>query len=73
MEHWVEAADWIVWQLYRRATSATPAPPATRASTRTARYPSADFLAALNPDFAGFVADKVEHRDRPARRARRRG
>ena len=55
MERWVEAADWIVWQLCRHATSATPAPPATRASTRTAHYPSADFLAALNPDFAGFV------------------
>src|SRR5450759_82737 len=25
------------------------------------KYPSRDFLAALNPDFAGFVAEKVEH------------
>ena len=32
------------------------------------RYPSADFLAALNPAFAGFVPDKLDHRDRPARR-----
>ena len=33
----------------RRPTSATPAPPATRASTRTARYPSADFLRRAQP------------------------
>ena len=32
----------------------------------------ADFLAALNPGFADFVADKLEHADRPARRPRRR-
>lgn len=25
------------------------------------KYPSADFLGSLNPDFAGFVRDKVEH------------
>ena len=36
MDRWVEAADWIVWQLVRRDTSATPAPPATRGSGRTA-------------------------------------
>ena len=50
------------------ATSATRAPPATRASTRTARYPDRDFLAALNPGFAGFAEDKLAARDRPARR-----
>ena len=42
------------------ATSATPAPPATRASIRTAPTRRADFLAALNPAFAGFVADKLD-------------
>ena len=35
MDHWVEAADWIVWQLTGRMC-ATHVPPATRASTRTA-------------------------------------
>ena len=34
-------------------------------------YPTRDFLAALNPDFADFVADKLDARDRPARRGRR--
>ena len=46
------------------STSATPAPPATRASTRMARYPSRDFLGALNPAFAGFAEDKVAHEHR---------
>ena len=39
----------------------TPAPPATRASGRTAHYPDRDFLAALDPRFAGFATDKLEH------------
>ena len=58
-EHWVEAADWIVWQLtgvyVRNACTA-----GYKAIYQDGSYPSAEFLAALNPDFAGFVADKVE-------------
>ena len=58
-EHWVEAADWIVWQLtdvyVRNACTA-----GYKAIYQDGAYPSADFLAALDPDFAGFVADKVE-------------
>ncbi|MBO0907841.1 ribulokinase [Arthrobacter sunyaminii] len=61
MEHWVEAADWIVWQLtgsyVRNACTA-----GYKGIYQDGRYPSADFLAALNPDFAGFVTDKLEHR-----------
>ena len=33
-------------------------------------YPTPDFLAALNPDFADFVADKLDQPHRPARRPR---
>ena len=40
---------------------ATPAPPATRASTRTAPIRRADYLAALTSGSRGFVADKLEH------------
>ena len=58
-EHWVEAADWIVWQLtdvyVRNACTA-----GYKAIYQDGTYPSADFLAALDPDFAGFVTDKVE-------------
>jgi L-ribulokinase len=58
-ERWVEAADWIVWRLcgsYVRNACAT----GYKAIWQDGRYPSADFLAALNPDFADFVTAKVE-------------
>ncbi len=60
MDHWVEAADWIVWQLtgryVRNACSA-----GYKGILQDGEYPSADFLAALNPDFAGFANEKVRH------------
>jgi L-ribulokinase len=59
MAHWVEAADWIVWQLcgtYVRNACAT----GYKAIYQDGRYPDRDFLAALNPDFADFVQAKVE-------------
>lgn len=60
MEHWVEAADWIVWQLsgcyVRNACTA-----GYKGILQDGRYPSADFLEALAPGFGGFVAEKVEH------------
>ncbi|MFX0537099.1 ribulokinase [Ornithinimicrobium sp. Y1847] len=60
MEHWVEAADWIVWQLcgsyVRNACTA-----GYKGILQDGAYPSPDFLTALNPDFAGFVTDKLEH------------
>src|SRR5262245_28319523 len=58
-DHWIEAADWIVWQLtgvyVRNACTA-----GYKAIYQDGGYPSADFLAALNSGFAGFVTDKVE-------------
>ena len=73
MDRWVEAADWIVWQLcgtlrpqrLHRRLQGHP--------TRTAATRRPDFLAALNPDFAGFVDRQARPPDRPARRPRRRG
>ena len=57
--HWIEAADWIVWQLsgvyVRNACTA-----GYKAILQDGAYPSREFLAALNPDFADFVVDKVE-------------
>ena len=59
-EHWVEAADWIVWQLsgqyVRNACTA-----GYKGILQDGGYPSRDFLAALHPDFVDFVAAKVEH------------
>ena len=58
-EHWVEAADWIVWQLtgryVRNACSA-----GYKGIRQDGAYPDTDFLGALDPAFAGFVDDKLE-------------
>jgi len=60
MDHWVEAADWIVWQLtglyVRNACTA-----GYKGILQDGEYPGEDFLAALNPGFARFAADKVAH------------
>jgi len=60
MDRWVEAADWIVWQLtgeyVRNACTA-----GYKGIYQDGVYPSEEFLAALNPAFRGFVAEKVEH------------
>ena len=60
MDHFVEAADWIVWQLtgtyVRNACTA-----GYKGIYQDGCYPSRDYLAELNPDFAGFVSDKLEH------------
>ncbi|MEU1268737.1 ribulokinase [Streptomyces sp. NPDC005799] len=59
MERWVEAADWIVWRLcggyVRNACTA-----GYKGQYQDGRYPSPAYLEALNPDFAGFVTDKLE-------------
>jgi L-ribulokinase len=59
-EHWIEAADWIVWQLsgryLRNACTA-----GYKGILQDGAYPSRDFEAALNPGFAGFADDKVAH------------
>ncbi len=59
-ERWVEAADWIVWQLtgtyVRNACTA-----GYKGIHQDGAYPAEDFLRELNPDFAGFVTDKLDH------------
>ncbi|MHC8609282.1 ribulokinase [Paenarthrobacter ureafaciens] len=61
MDHWVEAADWIVWQLcgtyVRNACTA-----GYKGILQDGQYPSEDFLTALNPEFRDFVSAKLEHR-----------
>ncbi|MGM7778470.1 ribulokinase [Arthrobacter sp. KNU-44] len=60
MDHWVEAADWIVWQLcgnyVRNACTA-----GYKGIYQDGKYPAEDFLAALNPDFKDFVSTKLAH------------
>lgn len=58
MTHWVEAADWIVWQLcgtYVRNVCTN----GYKAIFQDGAYPSREFLSALNEDFADFAVDKV--------------
>ena len=59
-ERWVEAADWIVWQLtgtyVRNACTA-----GYKGQLQDGTYPSEEFLAALNPGFTDFVRGKLEH------------
>lgn len=61
IDHFVEAADWIVWQLsgsyVRNACSA-----GYKGIRQDGRYPSREFLEAVRPEFADFVTDKL---DRP--------
>ena len=58
MAHFVEAADWIVWRLtgryVRNACSA-----GYKGMWQDGRYPSREYLAELDPAFAGFAEEKL--------------
>jgi L-ribulokinase len=58
MDRFVEAADWIVWQLcgveLRNACTA-----GYKGIYQDERYPDEEYLAALNPGFARFAAEKL--------------
>lgn len=60
MDHWIEAADWIIWQLggsyVRNACTA-----GYKGILQDDAYPGEAFEKALNPDFAGFAAKKLAH------------
>jgi L-ribulokinase len=60
MDHFVEAADWIIWQLcgtyLRNACTA-----GYKGNLQDGQYPSREYFATLNPAFAGFADDKLAH------------
>ena len=60
MAHFVEAADWIVWQLtgtyVRNACTA-----GYKGMYQDDVYPDEAFLSTLNPVFGSFVGDKLAH------------
>ncbi len=61
MDHWIEAADWIIWQLcgtYVRNICTA----GYKAVYQDGRYPSQEFLGALHPDFTDFFESKVDQR-----------
>jgi L-ribulokinase len=59
-DRWIEAADWIIWQLTGTETR-NACTAGYKGIRQDGHYPSRDFLAALNPAFAGFAADKLEY------------
>jgi L-ribulokinase len=59
-DRWIEAADWIIWQLTGTETR-NACTAGYKGIWQDGHYPSRDFLAALNPDFAGFAEDKLTH------------
>jgi L-ribulokinase len=59
-ERWIEAADWITWQLTgvetRNACTA-----GYKGIYQDGEWPARDYLEALDPAFADVVRDKIEH------------
>jgi len=58
-ERWIEGADWIVWQLCGAETR-NVCTAGYKAIHQDGRYPSEDYLRALDERFADFVAAKLE-------------
>lgn len=60
MDKFVEAADWIIWQLsgnyVRNACTA-----GYKGNLQDGEYPPTDYFRALNPDFADFAETKIKH------------
>lgn len=58
-DHWVEAADWIVWQLtgvhLRNAGTA-----GYKGLLQDGAHPSAEFLRSVDPGFEGFVGELLD-------------
>jgi len=58
-ERWIEAADWIVWQLCGRETRNVCAT-GYKAIYQDGRFPSPEYLGALNERFADFSSTRIE-------------
>ena len=60
MWKFVEAADWIIWQMtgtyVRNACTA-----GYKGNLQDGAYPPTEYFAALNPGFANFAVDKLDH------------
>ena len=57
---WIEAADWIVWQL-TGSESRNVCTAGYKAIRQDGAYPGEEFAAALHPGMADFVATRLEH------------
>ena len=59
-DRWIEAADWIIWQLTGTETR-NACTAGYKGIYQDGHYPSQEFLGALDPRFATFAADKLDH------------
>jgi L-ribulokinase len=59
-DRWIEAADWIIWQLCGTETR-NACTAGYKGIFQDGQYPSRDYLAALDPRFASFATDKLAH------------
>ena len=59
-DRWIEAADWIIWQLCGSETR-NACTAGYKGIFQDGQYPSRDYLAELDPRFASFAADKLAH------------
>lgn len=57
-ERWIEAADWIIWQLCGAETR-NACTAGYKGIYQDGHYPSADYLKALNPAFADFARTRL--------------
>jgi L-ribulokinase len=57
-ERWIEAADWIIWQLCGRETR-NACTAGYKGIYQDGEYPSAEFLGALDPRFADFAQTRL--------------
>ena len=59
-DRWIEAADWIIWQLCGTETR-NACTAGYKGIWQDGHYPAPEFLAALNPGFGRFAQDKLAH------------
>jgi L-ribulokinase len=59
-DRWIEAADWIIWQLCGNETRNT-CTAGYKSIFQDGDWPSREYLEALDERFGGFVEDKIRH------------
>lgn len=59
-QRWIEAADWIIWQLTGVETR-NVCTAGYKGIHCDGRYPSPEYLAAVHPDFSDFVTRLLDH------------
>jgi L-ribulokinase len=57
-QRWIEAADWIIWQLCGAETR-NACTAGYKGIYQDGQYPSADYLTALNPEFGDFAQTRL--------------